>query len=103
MVSWSDQSGRNDPEDDGVVRQIFSVSSAAPNTPLQLNIAASLTDKDGSATLAVSISNLLSGATLTDGIHSFAATAGNTSVDITGWSFGSLKVAPPHDFVVRLQ
>src|SRR5262249_13728591 len=31
MVSWSDQSGMNDPDDDGVVRQIFSIGGSGGN------------------------------------------------------------------------
>ena len=44
------------------------------------------------------MSSIPVGATLTDGTHSFTSSAGNTSVDISGWSFGNLTVTPPQGF-----
>jgi Ca2+-binding RTX toxin-like protein len=105
MVSWSDQSGQNDPQDDGVVRQIFAISTpVAPNTPVALNVAASLNDTDGSETLAVSVSAIPVGATLTDGHgNTFTSTTGHTSVDVTGWSLANLSVTPPQGFTGDFQ
>jgi hypothetical protein len=104
MVSWSDQSGRVDPQDDGIVRQIFSIGDqTTPNTPVKINLSASLTDTDGSETLAVSVSGIPVGAILSDGVQTFTATAGHTSVDITGWSFGNLTVQPVQDFAGNFQ
>jgi VCBS repeat-containing protein len=59
------------------------------------NIAASLTDADGSETLAVRISAIPVGATLTDGANSFTATAGSTSVAVTGWNLNAITLTPP--------
>ncbi|WP_259372616.1 beta strand repeat-containing protein [Piscinibacter defluvii] len=58
-------------------------------------IAATLNDTDGSETLALRIGNLPVGATLTDGTNSFVASAGTTSVDITGWTLANLRLTPP--------
>ena len=69
------------------------------NTAVKLNLASAVTDKDGSETLAVTVSSIPVGATLTDGVNSFTATAGHTTVDISTWSFSNLTVTPAHDFV----
>ncbi|WP_353325968.1 VCBS domain-containing protein, partial [Chitiniphilus shinanonensis] len=66
-------------------------------------ISAQLTDTDGSETLAVSIKDIPVGAQLTDGTHTFTATAGATSVDVTNWSLDSLQLKPPAGFVGDLQ
>ncbi len=61
-------------------------------------ISASLTDLDGSETLAVTISALPEGAVLTDGNNTFTATSGNTSVDVSNWDLDSVSVTPPSSF-----
>ena len=98
IVTWTDNSGVGDTDDDGIRAQIFSVGKAAENTAVKLNLAANVTDRDGSETLAVSVSSIPVGATLTDGVHSFTSMAGNTSVDISTWSFGNLMVTPALNF-----
>jgi uncharacterized protein YheU (UPF0270 family) len=104
IVSWSDPSGAGgDADGFGVKAQIFSVANASPNTPVKLNLSANLTDRDGSETLAVSVSSIAVGATLTDGVNSFTATANQTSIDISTWSFANLTVTPPQDFNGDLQ
>jgi hypothetical protein len=112
MVTWSDQSGAHDPDGDGVVGQIFSISTVAPNTEVKLNLAANLTDTDGSETLRVVI-DIPVGTILRDGtsagafapgdVHAFISTEGHTSVDITGWSFDNLLITPPRDFTGDLK
>ena len=62
------------------------------------SIAASLNDTDGSESLAVSISAIPVGATLTDGTRTFTATAGTTSVNVTGWSLDALQIRPPSGY-----
>ncbi len=62
-----------------------------------------MTDTDGSETLALSVSSIPVGATLTDGVRTFTATAGVTSVDITSWTLANLKVTPPLNFNGNLQ
>ncbi|MBX3606480.1 MAG: VCBS domain-containing protein [Piscinibacter sp.] len=61
-------------------------------------IAASLNDTDGSETLALRVSALPVGATLTDGTRTFTATAGSTSVDVSGWTLGNLRLVPPANY-----
>ncbi|MDQ2082928.1 VCBS domain-containing protein [Xanthobacteraceae bacterium Astr-EGSB] len=58
------------------------------------SLAALLADTDGSETLAVVISSIPAGAVLSDGSHSFAASAGNQSVDVTGWDLTHLTITP---------
>ena len=48
-------------------------------------------DSDGSETFTLSASGIAVGATLRDGSNSFTATAGNTSVDISGWNLTTLQ------------
>ncbi|HUL05884.1 MAG TPA: tandem-95 repeat protein, partial [Candidatus Acidoferrum sp.] len=75
----------------------LAVAPAAGNedTAIALSISPALTDTDGSEHLSLQVSAIPVGATLSDGSHSFTATAGNTAVDITGWALGSLTVTPP--------
>ena len=102
IITWTDNSGvGTDRDDDSIRAQIFSVGNSTG--PTHLNLSASLTDQDGSETLAVSVSTIPVGTTLTDGVHSFTATAGNTSVDVTGWSLGNVAVTPPLGFVGDLK
>ncbi|TSJ90945.1 retention module-containing protein [Chitinimonas sp. BJB300] len=58
-----------------------------------------LIDTDGSETLGALIAkNLLLGTVLTDGTHTFTATTGGTSVDITRWNLATLKLTAPVNF-----
>ena len=61
-------------------------------------ISAGLTDLDGSETLAVTIAALPEGTVLGDGTHSFTATAGDTTADVTGWNLDALSLAAPEGF-----
>ncbi|MGH6752434.1 MAG: calcium-binding protein, partial [Bradyrhizobium sp.] len=72
-------------------------NTATPG-PAKLDLSANLTDTDGSETLTVSVSNIPVGVRVTDGLNSFTATAGNTSVDVTGWALHGLTVVPPQGF-----
>jgi hypothetical protein len=73
---------------------------------IALSIDPALIDGDGSETLSVVIGGIPLGATLSDGANSFTATAGNTSVDVSAWSFPALTIAPPagdaSDFTLSL-
>ena len=76
----------------------LTVSAAAGNedTAITLSIATALVDADGSETLALSVSLIPVGATLSDGGgNTFTATAGNTTATITGWNLAGLTVLPP--------
>ena len=55
------------------------------------SISASLVDNDGSETLVVAISAIPVGASLTDGTHTFTATAGSTSIDVTAWDMSNIQ------------
>jgi Ca2+-binding RTX toxin-like protein len=61
-------------------------------------IAAALTDLDGSERLTLTISGIPDGAALTDGVRTFTAGAGSNSVAVTGWSLSALKILPPLDY-----
>src|SRR6202022_4347805 len=52
-------------------------------------------DANALATLVVSAVPL--GATLSDGTHTFTASAGNTSVDVHSWNLASLAITPAND------
>src|ERR1700686_1037441 len=52
-------------------------------------------DANALATLVVSAIPL--GATLSDGTHTFTASAGNTSVDVHSWNLASLAIPPTND------
>ena len=99
IVSWSDTSGSGG-DDSGFAAkaQIFTLGNSSQNTPLKLTVAAALTDTDGSETLALVVSDIPAGATLSDGVHSFTAGAGNTSVDISGWTLANLTITPASNF-----
>jgi hypothetical protein len=61
-------------------------------------VLASLTDTDGSETLAVQLQGIPVGAVLTDGTNSFTATVAATSVNITSWNRSTLSITFPSGF-----
>ena len=65
------------------------------DTAIPLTVTASLVDTDGSETLALSVSAIPIGATLSDGLASFTASAGSQTVDVTAWNLATLSVLPP--------
>ena len=75
----------------------LTVTPAAGNedTAIALSVARSLVDTDGSETLALTVSAIPVGATLSDGVNAFTATAGNQSVAITTWNLAQLRITPP--------
>ncbi|MCR9152266.1 MAG: hypothetical protein NXH83_19045, partial [Rhodobacteraceae bacterium] len=66
-------------------------------------ISAGLTDLDGSETLAVTIAALPEGTVLSDGTHSFTASAGDTAADVTGWNLDALSLTPPEGFAGTME
>ena len=60
-------------------------------------VSSSLSDTDGSETLRLEVSGIPVGAMITDGLASFTATSGNSTVDITSWALSSLTITPPAD------
>ena len=75
----------------------LTVSAANGNedTAIALTVATALVDADGSEVLALTVSSIPVGATLTDGTNTFTATAGNTTATITGWNLAQLRITPP--------
>jgi VCBS repeat-containing protein len=73
------------------------------NAILLSTIKANTTDVDGSETLTLNLKGLPAGSTLTDGVHTFTATAGNTATDITGWNLSALKFTPPSNLSGDIQ
>ncbi|WP_162617933.1 VCBS domain-containing protein, partial [Salinicola halophilus] len=80
--------------------QRYAMNEGDENSTIHLSkVAATLTDTDGSETLSrVAISGIPVGATLSDGTHSFVATAGTTTKDITGWNLNTLTVKPAANY-----
>ena len=59
---------------------------------IPLSLSAALTDLDGSESLSGrSLSGIPVGATISDGTNTFTATAGNTSLNLSGWNLSSLQ------------
>ncbi len=81
--------------------------SGNEDTAIALNISAELVDTDGSeAITTLEIQGIPEGAVLTDGVHTFEATAGNTTANILGWNLNNLTITPPEhsgdDFTLTL-
>ena len=65
---------------------------------VNLGLASSLVDTDGSETLKVVMSGIPSGFTLTDGTRTFTATGAlgtTSSVDVSGWSMSAIQLIVP--------
>ena len=77
------------------VEQLAEGAASGANTAIALDVAAALTDTDGSEILSLVVSAIPVGATLTDGTNSFTATDGNTQVDISDWSLDTMTITPP--------
>jgi fibronectin-binding autotransporter adhesin len=74
--------------------------SRTEGKPIALDLGATVNGLSGdSNTLAsLMVSAIPVGATLSDGHdHSFTATSGSTSVDVSGWTYTSLSVTPAND------
>jgi hypothetical protein len=78
-VSWSSGSPGGT---EGAVIAIGSLSAAVPA---------------GDTLQSLVISAIPVGAVLSDGTHSFTATAGSTSVNVAGWTLSGLKITPTND------
>jgi Ca2+-binding RTX toxin-like protein len=103
-VAWEDDSGQGgDADPESIKTQIFTFAGTNEDTALPVNVAAVLTDTDGSETLALVASSIPVGATLSDGVHTFTATTGSTSVDISSWTLANLNVTLPLHFTGDLQ
>ncbi len=67
--------------------------SFSEDQPALFSIATNLQDTDGSEMLAVVLSGVPAGATLSDGTQSFTATSGAGAVDVTAWNLASMEIA----------
>lgn len=78
-------------------RLIKPVQGIDENTPFNLNVAAALTDTDGSETLAVSLTGLPAGFIVTS--SSMTVTSDGTNpTDVTGFDLANLVVTPSTNF-----
>ncbi len=84
-------------EVDGVqFYETYEVNEGLQDTAIPISeIRASLTDTDGSESLAVTLKGLPIGAVLSDGANSITVATVNEALDVTGWSLDSLTVTPP--------
>ncbi|NBB17509.1 hypothetical protein GVN21_19280, partial [Caulobacter sp. SLTY] len=67
------------------------------DTAIALTVSGGLVDTDGSESFSLEVSEIPVGATLSDGTHSFTATAADRTVDIAGWTLANLTISPPAD------
>src|SRR5262249_45328621 len=80
-------------------------ASGLENSPIPLTLGVTINNLSGpngdspaNSRHSLVISAIPLGATLSDGHgHSFTATSGNTSVDVSGWSYTSLTITPAND------
>ncbi|CAH1569136.1 VWFA domain-containing protein [Vibrio jasicida] len=84
-------------EVDGVqFYETYEVNEGLQDTAIPISeIRASLTDTDGSESLAVTLKGLPIGAVLSDGVNSITVATVNEALDVTGWSLDSLTVTAP--------
>ncbi|MGO4159005.1 beta strand repeat-containing protein [Cupriavidus sp. YAF13] len=73
--------------------------SGVEGAAIALNLGATVNGLAGDSNSLASlvVSAIPVGATLSDGSHSFTASAGHTAVDVHGWTLGSLTITPTSD------
>lgn len=95
----AEKNGRGMMLDDIVLVETLPANTGWEDNTIGLSaISAALKDGDGSETLSLFIDAVPVGASLSDGMHSFTATMGNTLADVTGWNLGQLSISPPKDY-----
>ena len=74
-------------------------ATGVEGSPIALNLGASAKNLagDSNSLATLTISAIPVGATLSDGVHTFTATTGQTSVSVLGWSLSSLNITPVND------
>ncbi|MBU1217885.1 VWA domain-containing protein, partial [bacterium] len=79
-------------------RNISSGSQAVVNEgeDISLNITSALVDTDGSEALTLLLKDIPAGAIISDGTHTFTATATTTSTEITDWNLNALTFNMPN-------
>ncbi|SFK09497.1 type I secretion C-terminal target domain (VC_A0849 subclass), partial [Stutzerimonas kunmingensis] len=76
--------------------QSYGYNEGAQGSTIPLSrLSADLVDRDGSETLSLEVSNIPVGMRLSDGTHTFTASADTNKVDINQWNLGKLTVTPP--------
>ena len=76
----------------------YGYNEGAEDTAIPLSrLEAALVDRDGSETLSVEVSQIPTGAKLSDGTHEFIATDALSSVDVSGWNLANLSITPAAD------
>ncbi len=76
--------------------QTVGAATGQQGTPISLDVAATVTDVDGSESLsALVVSAIPVGVILSDGTNSFTATALDSDVDILPWNLTLLTATPP--------
>ena len=94
-----DKNGRGMMLDDIVLSEALPAHTGREDSAIRLAaISAALRDTDGSETLTITLEDVPVGSVLSDGRKRFTATAGHTSVDLTGWALGQLSLIPPQDY-----
>ncbi|MFZ9001846.1 MAG: hypothetical protein ACO20H_11120 [Bacteriovoracaceae bacterium] len=81
---------------DGAEVTVLDVSGAE-DSAINLSIAQSLLDNDGSETLSGFIGGIPDGAIITDGVNVFEASPGENSTDVTDWNISNLQIIPPEN------
>ncbi len=69
--------------------------SADEDSSIAIKVDSSLVDTDGSESLSLNISGIPIDAILSDGTHSFTASLGSTTSDITGWDLDNITLDVP--------
>jgi VCBS repeat-containing protein len=99
LATQRDANGRGAMIDNIALSETLPSNTGLEDTAIPLSqVRAALTDTDGSEVLAVAITALPVGATVSDGTHSFTATADAIQVDVTGWNLATLTLLPPLNF-----
>jgi phage-related protein len=76
---------------------LTAIGGAEDQGPLAFSLTAALADGADGSTLSVVLSGLPDGFVVSDG-HGHSAQASGGTVDVTGWSFGSLAFTPPANY-----
>ncbi|WP_180160633.1 cadherin-like domain-containing protein, partial [Acinetobacter sp. YH01004] len=89
---------------DGGYFSAEAVDNGMQDTPIKLSgIQADLIDKDGSETLtALELNGIPVGITITDGVHTFTAKAGQTGLSIKDWNLDNLSLIPSKGFTGKI-
>ena len=69
--------------------------NADSTTAIDVDIAAVLSDTDGSESLSITLSGIAEGVSFSDGVNTYTATAGDSTLDISSWQLESLVMTTP--------